>query len=82
LPLRPARLGGRIRFVVGVDVEGVVDECVGLGVDRFGERVERGVEVVFDADVRVEHVHGCLLGGLDGVFFGGEGVALLRLVFV
>ena len=54
-----------------------------LHLDGSGHTLpERGVEVDFHAHVRVEHVHGDLLGGLYGVFFGGEGVALLRLVVV
>ena len=47
-----------------VDLEGVVDDGVGLGVARLGHGVEYGIEVDLVALV-VDEVHRTLLGGLD-----------------
>ncbi len=73
------RLGGGLGLLGGVDVEGVLDDRVGLGVGGGLERVEQVGEVGL---VLVHDVHRGVLGGVGRVLVGLEGVALLRLVLL
>ncbi len=73
------RLGGGLGLLGGVDVEGVLDDRVGLGVGGGRERVEQVGEVGL---VLVHDVHRGVLGGVGRVLVGLEGVALLRLVLL
>ena len=72
-------LGGGLGLFGRVDVEGVVDHGVGLGIGGLGHRVEHRFEVDVVALI-VDEVHRTLLGGLHGVFVVLERRALLGLV--
>src|SRR5690606_37188279 len=75
------RGGGGIRLLARVDVEGVVDDRVGLGVGGGLEGVEGALEPGLDVAV-LHDVDGEVLGRLDSRLLAGEHVALLRLVLL